>query len=148
MMKKRVIVILILTILIAFSAFLLWPYSFSAIAPDCTSITVMYIDNTLEHDNETKVFEIGTEKFAEIQRVLESYTYHRSFRTFSHDSTMEGNHAGYWLHIYLDTGDDRKVIVCGGTGEISIDGRIYRVGYWGDDPSLSWMSKVVEIFYS
>ncbi len=147
-MKKRILIIFILTTLIAFSAFLLWPYSLSSIAPDCTSITVMYIDNTLEHDNETKVFEIGTEKFAEIQSVLERYTYHRSFRTFSDDSSMGGNHAGYWLHLYLDTGDDRKVIICGGTGEISIDGRIYRVGYLGDGPSLSWMNEIVDIFCS
>ncbi len=147
-MKKRIIVILILTILIVFSVFLLRPYSFSSIAPNCTSITVTYIDNTLEHDHETKLFERGTEKFAEIQSVLESYTYHRSFRTFSDDGSMEGNHAGYWLHIYLDTGDDRKVIICGGTGEIIIDGRVYHVGYWGDGPSLSLMNEIVDIFYS
>lgn len=147
-MKKRIIVILIVTILIAFSIFLLLPYSLSSIAPDCTSITVTYIDNTLDLDYETKVFESGTEEFAKIQSVLESYTYHRSFRTFSDDSSMEGNCAGYWLHIYLDTGDGRKVIICGGTGGISIDGRIYRIGYWGDGQSLSWMNEIVDIFYS
>ncbi len=149
-MKKRIIIIIVLALiaLIAFSVFLLRPCSFSSIAPDCTSITVTYIDNTLDHSNETKVFERGTEKFEKVQSVLENYTYHRSFRTFFGDGSMEGNRAGYWLHIYLDTGDDRDVIICGGTGEISIDGRIYRVGYWGDGPSLSWMNEMADIFYS
>ncbi len=147
-MKKRITIILALIALIAFSAFLLWPCSFSSIAPECTLITVTYIDNTLDHSNETKVFERGTEKFEKFQSVLENYTYHRSFRTFFDDGSMGGNHAGYWLYIYLDTGDDRKVIICGGTGEIRIDDRIYRVGYWGDGPSLSWMNEMADIFYS
>lgn len=145
-MKKRIVLLSILTFLIAFSAFLLCPYSLSSIAPDCTSITIKYVD--LDQGVETKVFESGTEKFVKLQSVLGNYTYHRSFRTFSGESSLDGNHAGYWLFIYLDTDDDRKVIICSGTGQISIDGRIYRVGYWGDGPSLSWMGEIVDIFYS
>lgn len=142
-MKKRVILIPILILLIVSCAFLLWPYLFSDIAPDCTSITVKYID--LEQDTETTVFEEGTGNFIKIQNILENYTYHRSFRTFSGESSLNGNHAGYWLFIYLDTDDDRKVIICGGTGQINIDGRVYRVGYWGDGPSLSFMGEIVNI---
>ena len=42
---------------------------------------------------------------------------------------MEGNHAGYWLDVYLNHGDDSVDFTCGGTGEILID-VVWRVGYW------------------
>ena len=50
-MKKKLIVISVLIILVVVCAFLLWPYSFSTITPDCSSITVIYIEDTLEHGN-------------------------------------------------------------------------------------------------
>ena len=52
-----------------------------------------------------------------------------------------GNHAGFWLQVYLDHGDDRADFTCGGTGEILIDGLTWRVGYWDDRAELAAILK-------
>lgn len=77
--------------------------------------------------------------------ILSRYTYHRSFRTLTKANNMEGNHAGFWLHVYLDHGDDRVDFTCGGTGEILIDGLVWRVGYWGDRASLPMMAELAAV---
>lgn len=34
---------------------------------------------------------------------------------------------------------------CGGTGEILIDGLVWRVGYWGDRASLAMMAELAAV---
>ena len=80
-------------------------------------------------------------EFAQIMDILSRYTYHRSFRTLTGAHQIDGNHAGFWLHVYLDHGNDRVDFACGGTGEILIDSA-WRVGYWGDRASLSMMAEL------
>ena len=60
-----------------------------------------------------------------------------SFRTLAKASNTDGNHAGFWLYVYLDHGNNRMVFTCGGTGEILIDNLAWRIGYWGDRVSLA-----------
>ena len=50
----------------------------------------------------------------------------------------------YWLHVYLDHGNDRMDFSCGGMGEILID-VVWRVGYWGDRTSLAMMSELAAV---
>ena len=84
-------------------------------------------------------------EFAQTMDILSRYTYHRSFRTLTGAHQIDGNHAGFWLHVYLDHGNDRVDFACGGTGEILIDSA-WRVGYWGDRASLSMMAELTEVF--
>ena len=77
--------------------------------------------------------------------ILSRYTYHRSFRTLMRANNIEGNHAGFWLHVYLDHGNERVDFSCGGTGEILIDGLAWRVGYWGGRASLAMMAELAAV---
>ena len=52
---------------------------------------------------------------------------------------------GFWLHIYLDHGDDRVDFTCGGTGEILVDGLFWRVGQWGDRAELAMMAELAAV---
>lgn len=143
-MKKRICIIILILIVGCCAACLLVPLPFSKYMEDCTSITVFYISDNIEHTPiVTETFEKDTEPFTELKALLSEFSFHRSLRSFSKDESMSDNHAGYWLHIYIDVGDDRTVLTCGGTGEIIFDHHVYRMGYCGDKVALSFMSQIV-----
>ena len=148
---RRLTGLLVLLALLAGVCYMLWPHSFADLQPECDSITLIRIVDTTEDDSfiptqETyqETYSSDSTDFAQIMGVLSRYTYHRSFRTLAKASNMEGNHAGYWLHVYLDHGNDRVAFTCGGTGEILIDSA-WRVGYWGDRASLSMMAELAAV---
>ena len=138
---------LVLLALLAGVCYMLWPYSFADLQPECDSITLIRTD-TAEDCSLTQTREIysaDSPEFAQIMDILSRYTYHRSFRTLTKANNVGGNHAGYWLNVYLDHGDDREDFTCGGTGEILIDGIVWRVGYWGDHAELAMMDELAAV---
>lgn len=141
---RRLSFLLVLLALLAGAYYMLWPHSFAGLQPECDSITLIRTDTAEDYSLTTteETYSADSPEFAQILDILSRYTYHRSFRTLAGAHWTEGNHAGYWLHVYLDHGDDRVDFTCGGTGEILIDGLVWRVGYWGDHASLSMMAEL------
>lgn len=136
---------LIIGILLLSSCYLLWPHSLADLQPGCNSITVLRLgtaEDGLSSVTTKETYSSGSAKFGQIMDILSRHTYHRSFRTLSGANNMEGNHAGYWIFVYLDYGDDRVAFTCGGTGEIAIDNSVWRVGYLGDQASLDLMQEI------
>ena len=140
---NRFALLLVLIALLAGVCYMLWPHSFAALQPECDSITIIRTDNAedLSYTTTKGTYSADSPAFAQIMDILSRYTYHRSFRTLAGAHWMEGNHAGYWLDVYLDRGDDRVDFTCGGTGEVLID-VVWRVGYWGDRASLAMMAEL------
>ena len=139
---RRLTCLLVLLALLAGACYMLWPHSFAGLQPECDSITVIRTAATIEDYSCTQeTYSSDSAEFAQIMDILSRYTYHRSFRTLTRANNMEGNHAGFWLHVYLDHGDDRVDFTCGGTGEVLIDS-VWRVGYWGDRSSLAMMAEL------
>ena len=141
---KRFALLLVLIALLAGVCYMLWPHSFAALQPECDSITIIITtDNAedLSYTTTKETYSADSPEFAQIMDILSHYTYHRSFRTLAGAHWMEGNHAGYWLDVYLDRGDDRVDFTCGGTGEVLID-KVWRVGYWGDRAELAMMAEL------
>ena len=148
---RRLAFLLVLLALFAGACYMLWPHSFADLQPECDSITLIRTVDTTEDDSFIPTQEIYQEtyssdsaEFAQIMDILSRYTYHRSFRTLAGANNIEGNHAGFWLHVDLNHGNDRVDFSCGGTGEILID-RVWRVGYWGDRASLSMMAELAAV---
>lgn len=149
-MKKNAIALLrgaLLAGLLLGLCFLLWPYSFAGLQPECDSITILRIDTAKDYaPTITKeTYSADSAEFRQIIDILSHYTYHRSFQTLVRANDLEGNHAGYWLNVYLDHGENRVDFACGGTGEVSIDGIVWRVGYWGDRAALSMMAELAAV---
>ena len=132
---------------LCFALYMLWPHSFAALQPDCDSITVFRIDTAEDYSLTTtkKTYSADSPEFAQIMDILSRYPYHRSFRTLAGANGTEGNRAGYWLWVYLDHGGDRVDFTCGGTGEILIDGLVWRVGCFGNRASLAMMQQLSDI---
>lgn len=130
-----------------FARYMLWPHSFADLQPACDSITILRTDTAEDYSLTTtkETYSADSPELAQIIDILSRYTYHRSFRTLAGANGTEGNHAGYWLGVYLDHGGDRVDFTCGGTGEILIDGLVWRVGYWGDRTSLAMMQELSDM---
>ena len=144
---RRLSFLLVLLALLASVCSMLWPHSFADLQPECDSITLIRTDTAEDYSltQTREIYSADSPEFAQIMDILSRYTYHRSFRTLTKANNMEGNHAGFWLHVYLDHGDDRVNFTCGGTGEILIDGLVWRVGYWGDRASLPMMAELAAV---
>ena len=143
---RRVILIAAAFLLLAGACYMLWPHSFAALQPECDSITIIRTDTAEDYSLTTtkETYSADSPEFAQIMDILSRYTYHRSFRTLMRANNIGGNHAGFWLHVYLDHGDDRVDFTCGGTGEILID-KVWRVGYWGDRAELAMMDELAAV---
>lgn len=137
----------IAVLLLAGLCCLLWPHSFANLQPGCDSITILRIDTAENHSLTTskETYSAESAESRQIVDILSRYPYHRSFRTLTKANNTDGNHAGFWLHVYLDRGEDRVTFTCGGTGEILIDGLVWRVGYWGDRASLAMMAELAAV---
>ena len=134
-------------LLLAGVCYILWPHSFVDLQPECDSVTIFRTDTAEDYSLTTtkETYSADSSEFNQIMDILSCYTYHRSFRTLMRANNVGGNHAGYWLHVYLDHGDDRVDFTCGGTGEVLIDGLAWRVGYLGDRASLSMMDELAAV---
>jgi len=142
----RLAFVLVLLALLAGTCYMLWPHSFAALQPECDSITIIRTDTAEDYSLTTtkETYSADSSEFAQIMDILSRYTYHRSFRTLTKANNVGGNHAGFWLHVYLDHGNDRLAFTCGGTGEILID-VVWRVGYWGDRAELAMMAELAAV---
>ena len=143
----RLLLCAIAVLLLAGLCYLLWPHSFADLQPECDQITVFRFDTAEDFSFVTtqETYPADSTEFAQIMDILARYPYHRSFRTLAGANNTDGNHAGFWLHIYLDHGDDRVDFTCGGTGEILIDSLVWRVGYWGDHAELAMMAELAAV---
>ena len=144
---RRLPALLALLFVLAGACYLLWPHSFSDLQPECDSITILRIDTAEDYLLTTtkETYSADSAEFRQIIDILSRYPYHRSFRALAKANNTDGNHAGFWLPVYLDHGNDRMDFTCGGTGEILIDGLAWRVGYWGDRASLAMMAELAAV---
>ena len=152
--KKRILSVGLVLVLIVTVLIFLWPRSFLRnIDTEVKSVSVVVIENSLEHNQEAHTFNVGDPEFDEIVGVLERYPYHISMGTISgrikKTNHIEGNDARYWLNIYLytepDCYGDCYSIISGGTGELIFDRGVYRMGYWGNKNHLKFMTEICQV---
>ena len=144
---RRLAFLLVLLAVLLSVCYMLWPHSFADLQPECDSVTILRSDTAEDYSYTItkEIYSTDSPELKQIMDILSHYTYHRSFRTLAGANNTGGNHAGFWLHIYLDHGDDRVDFTCGGTGEILIDGQSIRerpleckrkMAYIPDNPDL------------
>ena len=155
-MRKRIkilIVLLLVALMIHIGAFALIPHSFVGEKDNIDVITIRMTEWDGEKTVETvKAFYPSDESdyFDSILSVLSKNHYHNSFNTITsffryknkQSISMDGNDAGYWLFIYLDVDDSRDVIICGGTKQIQVNDRLYRIGHFGNRTHVKMMEEL------
>ena len=143
-MQRRIINITTITVILILMFIFLWPLSFSGFLSDeselLVTVTDVVIDGIgLRHETTNYSIQPGTETFEQIQQILNSYTYRRTWRTFLNHSNVQSDSIYYWLIMFSG---DNILLTGGGTGEININGNIYRVGYWGNARVIEMMREI------
>ena len=86
-------------------------------------------------------FEEGSPEAEAIGEILGRYSYRRSLRTPFPNTDLEGNDAGFFLHIW----GENLYISTGGTGEITVNDRVYRMGLFGNRNNLAFMEEIAAV---
>ena len=132
MMKKKMIYCAALAAVILLAAWMWWPRSlanaFDAEQQLRVSVVASGIrDGQLFMDSDEQyTLEQGSAALAE---VLEGYSYHPCWATLFGDGNMNLK-GGTGETVNLYNARD-QMLISGGTAQITLDGRGYRVGYWG-----------------
>ena len=153
-LKKRIVCAVLILILLSMVFMFLRPRSFlKSIDTEIKSMSVVIIENSLEHEQTEYTFNVNDPEFHEIMDVLDRYSYHISLGTISNrikdTAHIEDNKVGYWLDIYMYTEPDGYgdcySILSGGTGEVIFDYGVYRMGYWGNKIHLKFMEEICQV---
>lgn len=134
--KLRYIVLIAAALILAF--LLAQPLSFAPLMEDCTSLSMTYIDMTLDSDgpnmrNETYTFQSDEETFAQICDIMNRYSYHRAPLTnltdhFPGETFPSRNRAGYSLTISFSGKDnDVQHLLLSGSSKIYVGSASYRM---------------------
>ncbi len=155
MKKRRIIQAIILIALLSVGTVFFFPRSMLHFDEPISEITVMLVHmaEAGKIEDTTYNYTPNDAEYSLILDCLQDYSYHYSYGTIkslvtyhtSHSVGMEGNDAGYWIYIYLDTATERHTMNCGGTGEIMIDDFVYRVDYVGNRTQLEMMERLRSI---
>ena len=89
-------------------------------------------------DSTTYSFAEGSPDAESVGEILQRYSYHRCLRTFFPNTDLEGNDAGYWLHIW----GENLYISTGGTGEIVVNDHVYRMGLLGNLKNQAFLEEI------
>ena len=131
-MKKKMAYGAALAAVILLAAWMWWPRplanAFDAEQPLAVSVVASGIkDGELWMDTDERYdLEHGSAALAEI---LEGYSYHPCLATLFGNGSMDlKGGTGETVNLYNAEG---QCLISGGTAQITLDGRVYRVGYWG-----------------
>jgi hypothetical protein len=148
-MKKKIILSLIGVAVIIFGLIMLCPLSLTDAITDNAEMRItvwnlgMKENGQFDTTSTAYIFQPNSEEYIQIWKILNLYSFHRSFRSFFNDTSINRNDAGYVLQIlFVKKGELTKNIITGGNGEIAVNDRVYRVGYLGNKKALAMMNEI------
>ena len=113
---------------------------------DADNLNIHKVDLLFENgrpsmDSTTYSFAEGSPEADAIGEILERYSYRRSLRSLIRVTDLEGNDAGFFLHLWC--GD--FYFSSGGTGEITVNDHVYRMGLLGNRKNLALMEEIAAV---
>lgn len=143
-MKKKICVIFIFLCLCLVGIWFFWPRSMERLLTGEGTMTIL--ENEVK-DGAFMTRQVELNKadsaFGELREILSGYIYHPNFRTILSEE-MIGRTSGDSLTIILGS----TVFSVENSGYIQIDGRKYRIGYWGTEQSEEVYEQIYEILES
>lgn len=145
-MKKRTLILgtIVLIALVLYFRPMSFPEIFQNADSDAFSVTktdLLFDVGKADMKNTGYSIQKDSPEAIAIQEILDRYTYRRSLRTPFSNGDLNGNDAGYWLHIWGPNIDFNS----GGTGEITMNNRAYRMGLFGSKQNLAFMEEIAAV---
>lgn len=142
-MKKKILLILAALALVLYFR----PLSFPELSfEDVDNLSIKKVDLLIENgkpsmDSTTYSFAESSPEAEAVGEILKQYSYRRSLRRIFPNTDLEGNDAGFFLHIW----GENLYISTGGTGEIVVNDHVYRMGLLGNRKLLAFMEEIAAV---
>lgn len=149
--KKRIITAAVLLAIVTVILALIWPMSFwDAISIEGEEVQITFTNYSFEetemHTNAyAYILTQDSEEFIQVRQILDKYSYHHTIKSLysllsRRVGQIDGSIDEGWMNFYC--GD--KHFASGGTGEVSVNGWLYKIGYWGNNKAVDLMEEVRE----
>ena len=152
MAKKRFWgIFTVVSIFVVIAGIFIWPFPIGDILPRDQDLIVIYNEVSTDGNggSKTYIFPADAEETKKIRHILSKYSYHRTLRTFfPGKSNNIANEAGYNLIIYAPvdkTKEGISHIITGGSGEIIVNGKVYRTGYFGNQTANLMIEEIKQV---
>jgi len=141
--KKKVALLFMGLAVITCCLMFWWPLSLTQVISDDASLFISIVDINLDGGKPLQLVtnynvEPESEEFLLIRQALGRYSYHRSWCTLF-NSNSQGKHRVDYFIVMLQEG---AIISTGGTGQIEVNARQYRLGYWGNKTNIHMMNEI------
>ena len=136
----------LIALLVVLGAFMLWPRdlgeAFDAEESIAVSVTIFDITNG-QLDNKTEQYELPADSEAgkHIDALLSRHSYHLTLGSLMGDDSIED----LTMAIHLYNGKGELLTLTGGTSEINLNHRVYRLNYWGKDRGTELCEEILKI---
>lgn len=141
MIKKKFVFLVILLTFIAIIIYIFRPIPFDKEFFNTDKISVSYFinskkDGTIVPDAKILTFDRNSAKFDQIEKIFEKYSYHKCFKTWNNNATLEDIGESYQILT-----DKRKLLITEDS-YIEIDFNIYRIGYLGSSKAKKLVTQL------
>ena len=138
----------IVFVLILGLGFFLWPLSVSGRLPVASGATVIWNEVNWPNGDGSDVTMVpvsyslaaSSQEALALEAILKKYSCHRTLRTLWGDGLLSENEGDGWLSIYADGG--ARYLISGGTGEIILNGKVYRLDDWGNQRAREMIEEI------
>lgn len=140
--KKSIKKIIVICIIVGICGIFFCPLSFQHFLRDKEQMEVgisnpTVVNGKTEIDMKTYTYKEDSKEFEEIANILNEYKYHCSTRTFLGMTATDGGTEGY---VLISLKND--MIVLSGSGDVLINKRLYRIGYWQNEKIVQMMNEI------
>lgn len=136
----------LIALLVLLGAFMLWPRdldeAFDTEESIAVSVTIFGVTNG-QLDNKTEQYELpaDSEEGERIEELLSQHSYHLTLGSLMGKNTIEGPD----VVIHLFNGKGELLTLAGGTAELNLNHRVYRLDYWGADRGTELCGEILAI---
>ena len=143
---KRIWRTFLIVLLVVLGAFMLWPRdleeAFDTEKQFAVSATIFDVVNG-RPDNQNEQYELPTdsEKGERIGELLEKHTYHLTLGSLLGKNVIDGP----TMTLHFINSEGTILSLAGGTAELFLNHRTYRLDYWGKDRGTELCEAILEI---
>jgi len=136
----------LIALLVVLGAFMLWPRdlgeAFDTEESIAVSVTIFGVTNG-QPDNRTEQYELpaGSEKGKHIGKLLSQHTYHLTLGGLMGKDVINGP----TMTLHFINGEGTLLSLTGGTAELFLNHRVYRLDYWGKDRGTELCEQILGI---
>lgn len=139
---KRMIAI---GIVLAVCLVLFWPFSFEKYIRGKSEVKIAVMDaifqtNDVKKDESAAAYSADSEEYTKIREILADYSYHYTVKSFVNQPQISGDPNEF---VMLILGEDTVILI--DTGDVLINGRLYRIGYGDGEKAAKMMKEIKEI---